>query len=80
MSANIVGSNMPDSVATELRPSSKNYGQNGYGGASSDLPGQRTTSGFLNTMTPPVNDQLRKVKADALPASFGMKKPDPKSL
>lgn len=80
MSANIVGSNMPDSVATELRPSSKNYGQNGYGGASSDLPGQRTTSGLLNTMTPPVNDQLRKVKADALPASFGMKKPDPKSL
>lgn len=80
MSANIVGSNMPDSVASQLRPSSKNYGQNGYGGASSDLPGQRTTSGFLPDPGTPVNDQLRKVKADPLPAAFGMKKPDPKSL
>lgn len=25
----------------------KGYGQNGYGGASSDLPGQHTCSGFL---------------------------------
>lgn len=38
MAQDIVGSNMP---------ANNGYGQNGYAGASSDQPGQNTTSGFL---------------------------------
>jgi hypothetical protein len=43
------------------------YGQNGYAGPSSDLPGQHTTTGFLPQVTLPASDadwQTRKVSAE----------------
>lgn len=59
------------------------YGQNGYTGASSDLPGQRTTSGFLPELEPnkeivknyakDESFQTRKVSAEQYPAAHGMK-------
>jgi hypothetical protein len=59
------------------------YGQNGYTGPSSDLPGQRTTSGFLPELEPTkdvvanyakdADFQTRKVSADQYPAAHGMK-------
>lgn len=75
MSTNVVGSNEPDSVAEQLAPSSRLYGQNGFSGASSDLPGRNTTSGFLPAPGTPINSQLRKVDASPLPTTPGMKKP-----
>lgn len=51
------------------------YGQNGFQGASSDLPGQRTTSGFLPDVTAPLNSQVRHVSAEPYPTTFGHHKP-----
>jgi hypothetical protein len=43
-------------------PANNGYGQNGYDGASSDLPGKKTTSGFLPQSKVPTDDwQTRKV-------------------
>ncbi len=47
MAQDIVGSKMPSLASEALKPSKAGYGQNGYGGASSDLPGENTRSGFL---------------------------------
>jgi hypothetical protein len=56
-----------------------NYGQNGYQGPSSDLPGQHTTSGFLPQSVVPKDDwQTRKVSAEQYPAAHGMKPRDSK--
>lgn len=55
-----------------------NYGQNGFQGASSDLPGQHTTSGFLPAVKLPAeNDdkQTRNVKSEQYPTTFGMSGP-----
>lgn len=57
-----------------------NYGQNGYGGASSDLPGQHTTSGFLPQCKVPADAkgldwQNRKVSDKSYPLAHGMKTP-----
>lgn len=59
------------------------YGQNGYAGPSSDLPGKRTTSGFLPELEPnkeivknyakDEDFQTRKVSANQYPAAHGMK-------
>ena len=50
------------------------YGQNGYQGPSSDLPGQHTTSGFLPAATVPHDDwQTRKVSGDQYAPACGMK-------
>lgn len=46
MAVDIVGSKQPQ-FASQAKPTSQGYGQNGFQGPSSDLPGQRTTSGFL---------------------------------
>jgi hypothetical protein len=46
MTTNIVGSKTP-TFPSDAKPDNSGYGQNGFGGASSDLPGQHTTSGFL---------------------------------
>lgn len=78
MAAKIVGSNEPDFPADALKPRQSGYGQNGYGGASSDLPHQNTRSGYLPGPGTPVNDQLRKVKADPYPTTFGNKNPNAK--
>jgi len=47
MAQDIVGSKMPGLASEGLKPSKAGYGQNGYGGASSDVPGENTSSGFL---------------------------------
>lgn len=50
------------------------YGQNGYQGPSSDLPGQHTSSGFLPQTTVPKSDwQTRDVSKEQYPAAHGMK-------
>lgn len=51
------------------------YGQNGFQGASSDLPGEHTTSGFLPAASVPGEDwQTRKVSAEqGVPTHPGMK-------
>lgn len=74
MAEKIVASAEP-TYASDVRQSNDGYGQNGFGGASSDLPGKNTRSGFLPGPDTPVNDQLRKVKSDQYPAAFGMKQP-----
>ncbi len=72
MTQEIVGSNEPDSVAEQIKPSSKLYGQNGFDHASSDVPGENTRSGFLpGPSSAPLNSQLRKVNATPLPTTFG---------
>lgn len=64
-----------DTFIPSREPANNGYGQNGYQGASSDLPGQHTTSGFLPAVElPKMADgdwQTRKVKADAYPITFG---------
>lgn len=70
---NIVGSNEP-SFASDSQASNRGYGQNGYTGPPSDTPGKNTKSGFLPGPGAPVNDQLRKVKADPITPAYGMKK------
>lgn len=74
MAIKIVGSNMPDSPAAQMRPTKRNYGQNGFGGASSDMPGEHTASGFLPQPGAPVNSQTRKVTSDPYPPAHGMRK------
>jgi len=59
---------------------SRLYGQNGYNGASSDLPGEHTCSGFLPECKLPADYkgadwQNRKVSADPFPKAHGMKTP-----
>lgn len=43
MATKIVGSNFPDAVSEQLSPDLDNYGENGWSGASSLLPGQDVT-------------------------------------
>ncbi len=47
MAVKIVGSDMSSFASEGLKPDPRGYGQNGFGKASSDKPGERTTSGFL---------------------------------
>jgi len=46
MATDIVGSKEPE-FASKAKPNNSGYGQNGFQGSSSDLPGEHTTSGFL---------------------------------
>jgi len=63
------------------REKAKNgYGQNGYHGPSSDLPGQATRAnrdfGLAADPSASAGDwQTRKVSKDAYPTTFGMKAP-----
>lgn len=53
-------------------PAKNGYGQNGYHGASSDLPGKHTTSGFLPQVTAPKDPwQTRNVSKEQYPTTFG---------
>ena len=47
MAEDVVGSKMPGLASEGLKPSKAGYGQNGYAGSSSDVPGENTGSGFL---------------------------------
>lgn len=66
----VLGSNMPSDNA---------YGQNGYTGASSDLPGQRTKVGggygVSDPNAKPGDWQTRSVSHEQYPAAYGMKGP-----
>ena len=56
-------------------PADNGYGRNGYSGPSSDLPGKKTTSGFLPACElPAATDdwQTRKVNANPYPTTHGM--------
>ena len=76
MAQNIVGSNFPDFASEQLEvPKGKpGYGQNQFSGASSDLPGEKTTSGFLPAPGPALNSQMRTLPPGNVPDSFGMKR------
>lgn len=67
----------PDEMA---EGGNKLYGQNGYSGASSDLPGQHTSSGFLPACKLPADYkgadwQNRQVSDKPYPLAHGMKTP-----
>jgi len=76
MAQDIVGSKMTDFASDALKPRKAGYGQNGFGGASSDLPNEKTSSDFLPAPGKPVNDQTRMLqnsgKEKVVPDSFGM--------
>ena len=65
----------PDStefVGSHLK-AKNGFGQNGYQGASSDTPGQHTTSDFLPQAKVPADDwQTRHVSAEPIKAHDGM--------
>jgi hypothetical protein len=44
MTIDVVGSRMPAKASDALKPDNSGYGQNGFGGPSSDVPGKRTQS------------------------------------
>jgi hypothetical protein len=64
-----------DEIRASREKSHTGYGQNGFAGASSDLPGQETTSGFLPKATIPDDGwQMRPVGADQADATaYGMR-------
>lgn len=60
-----------DIIATNVQ-ADNGYGQNGYDGASSDLPGKHTTSGFLpQAKVPTDNWQTRSVPTQGIPVNRG---------
>lgn len=64
----------PDVYISSDIQAKNNYGQNGFQGSSSDLPGKHTTSGFLPQVKLPNDDfQTRKVEKTAYANTFGMK-------
>jgi len=64
-------------IGSKMKADNK-YGQNGYQGASSDLPGEKTTSGFLpQSSVPDSNWQTRHVSAEQKVATaHGHKNPN----
>lgn len=70
----------PETFVSSKMPANDGYGQNGYRGASSDLPGEKTTSGFLPQTKLEAGIkaddwQLRKVAPTAYPTHPGMHAP-----
>ena len=62
-----------DTFIQSREPANNGYGQNGFQGPSSDLPGKKTTSGFLPQSTKPADDwQTRAVDASPIAAHPGM--------
>lgn len=55
----IVGSKMAPFASQGLKPDPRGYGQNGFGKASSDVPGENTVSGFM-----PATDLKAALTAD----------------
>ena len=85
MAEDVVGSKMPGLASEGLKPSKAGYGQNGYGGDSSDVPGESTRSGFLpgvdlpKAMADMKAVETRKVSANSPPLSFGMDSRTPRN-
>lgn len=84
MAQDVVGSNLSDQASDQLKESSANYGQNGYSGASSDLPGKRTTSGFLPdtdysaALATDKKIRNRDVSSAPITPSYGMEQRSPR--
>lgn len=78
MADEIVGSKMPSLASDALKATGEGYGQNAFDGASSDLPGKRTESGFLKTCdgVPSGDWQTRKVSSEQYPTAHGLAKRD----
>jgi hypothetical protein len=73
-----IRSDLPANPADDDGDDGVKYGQNGYSGASSDLPGKRTTSGFLPEQAAKKealsdNWQTRKVSAEPYATHPGMR-------
>lgn len=73
---------MAEDIVGSRVKSNNGYGQNGYQGASSDLPGQATRMNRdYGLATDPVKNkadcdwQTRSVSKEAYPTTFGMKTP-----
>jgi len=85
MTQDVVGSKLSPFASDGLKEDKRGYGQNGYGGASSDLPGQKTTSGFLPQTDLPTAQAARKrfqerdVSDQTYPLSHGMDKRSPRN-
>lgn len=63
-----------DTFIASNEPAKNGYGQNGYQGPASDLPGQHTTSGFLPQSKVPASGwQTRSVSKDQYPAAHSMR-------
>lgn len=63
-------------VVASAEPALNKYGQNGYQGASSDLPGKSTAiAGFMKQVkvAEAKNDQMRTVSAQQYPTKPGMR-------
>jgi hypothetical protein len=75
----------PEMIIATKVPANNHYGENGYQGPSSDLPGQHTTTGFAKTedvvrdlvKADGFSDQTRKIDpAQRVPTAHGMKSPN----
>lgn len=72
---------MTEQVVGSMMPAEDGYGQNGYSGPSSDLPGERTKidNKYLGMATEvssaPGNWQTRTVSQESYPIAFGNHKP-----
>jgi hypothetical protein len=60
MAIQVVGSKQPQFASEQLKPNQHGFGQNGWGGASSLLPGQIAERDFDIS---PIDPALEKVKA-----------------
>jgi hypothetical protein len=84
MATDVVGSKMPALASDALKPSKAGYGQNGYAGASSDMPGEQTSSGFLPAAdlagAKAWDQKIRNRPVDATPITpaFGMTQRSPR--
>ena len=85
MAVQVVGSKMPTFASDALKPSKAGYGQNGFGGPSSDTPGERTASGFLPGPDLPAaratDEKIRNraVSSKPIMPSFGMTSRTPRN-
>lgn len=87
MTEQVVGSQAPSLASDALKEDKRGYGQNGYGGASSDTPSQRTTTGFQASKPDSLSQaqadrkriQERVVSDQTYPLSHGMDKRSPRN-
>jgi hypothetical protein len=89
MATIIAGSKEP-TFASQEKPSKAGFGQNGFRGSSSDVPGENTTSGFEASKPGPVLEQIKSgngrglrnvnevevTNAAGLPVTFGQVDPN----
>ncbi len=82
MAQDVVGSKLPTFASDQTTKSTRGFGQNGYGGASSETPGKaRLISKGLSDVSPPLcvipaNNQVRTVSAKPIKSASNMHSPD----